>query len=220
MKAAVSAITERAGTLDIKLCQIVHLKKGGEPMRMSKRAGNFVTLRDLINEVGKDVVRFIMLTRKNDTQMEFDLNKAVEQSRDNPVFYVQYAHARCRSVLRNALETLSASVLGPDSLAQADLSALNDPAELKLIRQMVSWPQAVEAAAVAHEPHRLAYYLNELAELFHTLWNKGRDDSSLRFIQNENPTETLARLALVQSVALVIASGLEVFGVEPVEELR
>lgn len=189
-------------------------------MRMSKRAGNFVTLRDLINEVGKDVVRFIMLTRKNDTQMEFDLDKAVEQSHDNPVFYVQYAHARCRSVLRNAQIALAHSDLAPDALAEADLKILNDPSELELIRQMVSWPQAVEAAARAREPHRLAYYLHELAELFHMLWNKGRDESSLRFIQDENPTETLARLALVQSVALVIASGLKVFGVEPAEELR
>lgn len=220
MKAAVTALTGDPDALDIRLCQIVHLKKGGEPMRMSKRAGTFVTLRDLIDEVGKDVVRFIMLTRKSDTQMDFDLEKAVEQSRDNPVFYVQYAHARCRSVLRNALEIFPASEIAPDALAMADLSCLDDGAELDLIRHMAAWPRMVEGAAEAHEPHRVAYYLNELAELFHALWNKGRDDAALRFIHDGDKPLTLARLALVQAVSLVIASGLGVFGVEPVEELR
>ena len=220
MKAAVTALTDEKDALDIKLCQIVHLKKGGEPMRMSKRAGTFVTLKDLIDEVGKDVVRFIMLTRKSDTQMDFDLEKVVEQSRDNPVFYVQYAHARCRSVMRNALEELSAGQITPAALTEADLSQLNDAAELELIRHMAAWPRMVEAAAEAHEPHRVAYYLNDLAELFHALWNKGRDDATLRFIHADNEPLTLARLALVQAVATVIASGLQVFGVEPVEELR
>jgi len=220
MNAAVSALTGRRDALDIKLCQIVHLKKGGEPMRMSKRAGTFVTLRDLIDEVGKDVVRFIMLTRKSDTQMDFDLEKAVEQSRDNPVFYVQYAHARCRSVLRNAVETVAESEITPTALADVDLTPLDDTAELELIRHMAAWPRMVEAAADAHEPHRIAYYLNDLAELFHALWNKGRDDARLRFIHEDDPALTSARLALVQAVAIVIASGLQVFGVEPVEELR
>ncbi len=220
MNAAVAALTGRKDALDIKLCQIVHLKKGGEPMRMSKRAGTFVTLRDLIDEVGKDVVRFIMLTRKSDTQMDFDLEKAVEQSRDNPVFYVQYAHARCRSVLRNAAETMAAAEITPEALASADLTPLDDAAELELIRHMAAWPRMVEAAAEAHEPHRVAYYLNDLAELFHALWNKGRDDARLRFIHEDDPALTSARLALVQAVATVIASGLQVFGVEPVEELR
>lgn len=220
MKAAVTALTGDDDALDIRLCQIVHLKKGGQPMRMSKRAGTFVTLRDLIDEVGKDVVRFFMLTRKSDTQMDFDLEKVVEQSRDNPVFYVQYAHARCRSVIRNAAEVLSADELLADNLAEADLSRLDDAAELDLIRHMVAWPRMVEGAAEAHEPHRIAYYLNELAELFHGLWNKGRDDARLRFIHDDDKSLTLARLALVQAVATVIASGLQVFGVEPVEELR
>ena len=220
MVAAVAALTGKEGTLDIKICQIVHLKKGNEPMRMSKRTGTFVTLSDLIDEVGKDVVRFMMLTRKNDTQMDFDLEKAVEQSRDNPVFYVQYAHARCCSVSRNALKTLTPSEISPVALAAADLSALDDSAELELIRQMAAWPRTIEAAAEAHEPHRIAYYLTELAELFHALWSKGRDDATLRFIHDDNKPLTLARLALVQAVATVIASGLEVFGVDPVEELR
>ncbi len=220
MVAAVAALTGKEDTLDIKICQIVHLKKGNEPMRMSKRTGTFVTLSDLIDEVGKDVVRFMMLTRKNDTQMDFDLEKAVEQSRDNPVFYVQYAHARCCSVSRNALKTLTPSEISPVALAAVDLSALDDSAELELIRQMAAWPRTIEAAAEAHEPHRIAYYLTELAELFHALWSKGRDDATLRFIHDDDKPLTLARLALVQAVATVIASGLEVFGVDPVEELR
>ncbi|MDD9877542.1 MAG: arginine--tRNA ligase [Magnetovibrio sp.] len=219
MKAAVAAMSDGGADLDIKLCQMVHLKKGGEPMRMSKRAGNFVTLRDLIDEVGKDVVRFIMLTRKNDSQMEFDLDKVVEQTRDNPVFYVQYAHARCRSVLRAAAELFGGPVSAAD-LAGADLAALDDPSELELIKRMAEWPRAVEAAAEAHEPHRVAYYLHDLAESFHALWNKGKDDVRLRFIHEDDDGLTRARLALVQGVALVIASGLEVFGVTPVEELR
>ncbi len=220
MKAAVTALTGDAEALDIRLCQIVHLKKGGEPMRMSKRAGTFVTLRDLIDEVGKDVVRFIMLTRKSDTQMDFDLEKAVEQSRDNPVFYVQYAHARCRSVLRNALELPQVAKLAPLDLTGADVSLLVDESELDIIRHMAAWPRMVEGAAQAHEPHRIAYYLNELAELFHALWNKGRDDATLRFIHEDDMPLTLARLALVQAVAVVISSGLQIFGVEAVEELR
>jgi arginyl-tRNA synthetase len=220
MKAAVAALTGKDDVLDIRLCQIVHLKKGGEPMRMSKRAGTFVTLRDLIDEVGKDVVRFIMLTRKSDTQMDFDLEKVVEQSRDNPVFYVQYAHARCRSVMRNAEDVVSSADMTPEALGGANLARLDDSAELELIRYMASWPRMVEAAAEAHEPHRIAYYLNDLAELFHGLWNKGRDNATLRFIHEDDRELTLARLALVQAVATVIASGLQVFGVEPVEELR
>ncbi len=220
MKAATMAISGGEAELDIKLCQLVHLIKGGQPVRMSKRAGNFVTLRDLIDEVGKDVVRFIMLTRKNDSQMEFDLEKALEQSRDNPVFYVQYAHARCHSVLRNALGDLSAEDITPEKLRNADLDHLNDPAELDIVRIMANWPRFVQSAAEAHEPHRIAYYLNDLATGFHALWNKGKDDARLRFIHDDDRELTLARLALVQAVAFVIASGLAVFGVTPVEELR
>ena len=220
MKAAVTAVSEGKAELDIKLCQMVHLMKDGEPMRMSKRAGNFVTLRDLIDEVGKDVVRFLMLTRKSDTQMEFDLVKAVEQSRENPVFYVQYAHARCRSVLRSAPDEISGLDTSPGALANADLSLLNDPAELDLIKIMAAWPRMVEQAAEAHEPHRVAFYLNDLASAFHTLWNKGNEDASLRFLLADAPEVTRARMAMVQATATVIASALDVLGVTPVEELR
>lgn len=216
MAAAVDAVTEGQGALDVKLCQMVHLKKGGQPFRMSKRAGNFITLRDLIDELGengKDVVRFIMLTRKNDTQMDFDLDKSVEQSRDNPVFYVQYAHARCCSVLRNAS-------VDDASLPDADVSKLDDPAELDVIKELANWPRVVEAAADAHEPHRIAFYLNDVAAAFHALWNKGKDNTRLRFISEDDPDGTLARLALVKGVASVIASGLSVMGVTPLEELR
>lgn len=219
MKAAVEAVTDGEGVLEVKLCQMVHLKKGGKPVRMSKRAGTFVTLRYLINEVGRDVVRFMMLTRKNDSQMEFDLEKALEQSRDNPVFYVHYAHARCRSVMRNAAEKLGDKKIAPEALAGADLGLLTDTAELSVIKVMAAWPRMVENAAEVHEPHRVAYYLNDLATLFHALWNKGNDDARLRFFQSDNEGLTLARLALVQGVATVIASGLQVFGVSPVEEL-
>jgi len=219
MNAAVGAVTGGEGELDVKICQMVHLKKGGEALRMSKRAGTFVTLSDLIGEVGRDVVRFMMLTRKNDSQMEFDLDKALEQSRDNPVFYVHYAHARCRSVLRNAATEWGDDTISPSALAAADLSLLTDPSELDLIKVMAAWPRMVENAAEAHEPHRIAYYLNELATLFHALWNKGNDDARLRFIITGEPALTIARLALVQGVATVIVSGLQVIGVSPVEEL-
>ncbi len=223
MQAAVKAVTGGEGELDVKLCQIVHLKKGGEPFRMSKRAGNFVTLRDLVDELGengRDVVRFMMLTRKNDSQMDFDLDKAVEQSRDNPVFYVQYAHARCYSVFRNAADVVGADGTSAESLTGADLSRLNDPAELEVIRALAAWPKMVEAAAEAHEPHRVAFYLNDVAALFHGLWNKGKDETRLRFIDDTDVEATKARLALVRGVATVIASGLAVMGVTPLEELR
>jgi arginyl-tRNA synthetase len=177
---------------------------------MSKRAGTFVELKDLIDEVGADAVRFIMLMRKSDAQMEFDLNAAVAQTRDNPVFYVQYAHARCRSVLRAA---------GAVD-AGADLSSLTAPEELALIRRLIAWPRMVESAAEAREPHRIAFYLYELAGDFHALWNAGRDDAALRFLQENNPVETKARVALVAATATVIRSGLAVLGVKPVEEMR
>ena len=219
MKAAVEAVTGGEGELDVKICQMVRLSKGGEPMRMSKRAGTFVTLSDLIGEVGRDVVRFMMLTRKNDSQMEFDLEKALEQSRDNPVFYVHYAHARCRSVLRSAAEEWGEEKITPAALAAADLSLLSETAELDVIRIMAAWPRLVESAADAHEPHRVAYYLNDLATLFHALWNKGNDDARLRFITADDVPLTMARLGLVQGVATVIASGMRIMGVTPVEEL-
>jgi arginyl-tRNA synthetase len=214
MQAAVAALSGRQVSLDVVLTQIVHVVKDGEPVRMSKRAGTYVTLRDLIEEVGRDAVRFTMLTRKADAQMEFDLNKVIEQSRDNPVFYVQYAHARCRSVLRAAGDPQAAA------LAQAPLDSLADPAELALIRRMAAWPRTVEAAAAAREPHRIAFFLQDLASDFHVLWNRGRDDATLRFIRAEEPEATAARLALVAATSVVLRSGLAVMGVEPVEEMR
>ncbi|OIQ90151.1 arginine--tRNA ligase [mine drainage metagenome] len=220
MQAAVKAMTGGEGELDVKLCQMVNLLKDGEPYKMSKRAGTFVTLRDVVDEVGKDVVRFIMLTRKNDAQLEFDLVKVLEQSRDNPVFYVQYAHARAHSVLRHGRDLYPNADLSAPALAGVGLHRLNDPAELAVIRQMAAWPRLVEGAAEAHEPHRVAFYLYDLAAAFHGLWNKGKDDVSLRFLVEGDEELSLARLALVRAVALVIASGLAVFGVEPVEEMR
>jgi arginyl-tRNA synthetase len=220
LQAAVKAITEGQGALDVKLCQMVSLMKNGEPYKMSKRAGTFVTLRDLIDEVGKDVVRFIMLTRKNDAQLDFDLDKVLEQSRDNPVFYVQYAHARACSVARHAAEMFPGRDLSDAALARIDLSPLQDADELAVMRLMAAWPRLIESAAESHEPHRVAYYLADLAGAFHGLWNRGRDEAQLRFLIGENPDLSLARLALVRALALVVASGLKVFGVEPVTEMR
>ena len=214
MKAAVSALSDGKVPLDVVLTQIVRVVKNGEPVRMSKRAGTYVALRDLIDEVGRDAVRFTMLTRKADAQMEFDLDKVVEQSRDNPVFYVQYAHARCRSVLRAAGDPAAAD------LAATPLDALADPAELALIRRLTAWPRTVEAAAEAREPHRIAFFLHDLAAEFHVLWNKGREDATLRFIQGDEPEATRGRLALVAAAAAVIRSGLAVMGVAPAEEMR
>jgi len=218
--AAVTALSNGQAALDVKLCQLVNLFDRGAPVRMSKRAGTFVTLREVVDEVGKDVFRFVMLTRRNDQALDFDYAKVVEQSKDNPVFYVQYAHARARSVLRHAAEQFTAAQLRPESLAAAPLQRLTDPAELALIRHLASWPRLVESAAETHEPHRIAFYLQELAAAFHGLWNKGKGDSGLRFIMSDAPELTMARLALVQAVAFVVASGLKIFGVEPVEEMR
>src|SRR5262249_12538691 len=186
MQAAVKALTDGAGVLDVKLCQMVNLLDKGEPVKMSKRSGTFVTLREVVDEVGKDVVRFIMLTRKNDAALDFDLAKVVEQSKDNPVFYVQYAHARAASVFRHAAEAWPGRSLDIEVLAQADLKLLTDEAELALIKGLANWPRLVESAAEAHEPHRVAFYLSEVAAAFHALWNKGRDDTTLRFIQTDD----------------------------------
>jgi arginyl-tRNA synthetase len=216
----VAATSEGGGALDVKLCQLVNLLNEGEPVRMSKRAGTFVTLREVIDEVGKDVVRFIMLTRKNDMALDFDLAKVTEQSRDNPVFYVQYAHARTNSVFRQAREALPDLDTSPAALDAAAFDRLIAPGEITLIKKLAGWPRLLESAAEAHEPHRLAFYMHELAADFHALWTKGKDESSLRFIIEDDPPLTLARLALVRAVALVVASGLRVFGVEPVDEMR
>jgi arginyl-tRNA synthetase len=219
--AAVKALSGNRGVgFEGILCQIVHIMRGGQPVRMSKRAGSFVTLRDLLDEVGKDAVRFTMLTRKADAQMEFDLDQAVAQTRDNPVFYVQYAHARCRSVLRAAAEMFGGEAVEDEALAGVYLDGLSAEAEMALIRRLAQWPRTVTAASQAREPHRIAFFLYDLAGDFHMLWNRGKDDATLRFLQTDRPVETLARLALVAATAVVIRSGLAVMGVTPVEEMR
>jgi arginyl-tRNA synthetase len=219
LQAAVRAVTDGGAALDVKLCQLVNMFDKGVPVRMSKRAGTFITLAEAIDEVGKDVFRFIMLTRRNDQALDFDFAKVTEQSRDNPVFYVQYAHARAASVMRHAAEQFPEGGLSDAALTGAPIERLTDPAELALIRQLAVWPRVVEGAAEAHEPHRIAFYLQEVAALFHALWNKGKDEATLRFILAAEPALTRARLALVRAVALVIASGLAVIGVEPVQEM-
>jgi arginyl-tRNA synthetase len=220
MKAAVMAITAGEGALDVKICQIVRLMDKGEPMKMSKRAGTFVTLRDLVDEVGPDVVRFHMLTRKNDAQMDFDLTAVVEGGKENPVWYVQYASARCHSARNKALEGFPNHDISLQALASTPISCLTDESELGLIRMIAGWPRLVEAAADAHEPHRIAYYLYDLAVLFHAFWDKGNRDSGFRIVLEDNEELTMARLVLVQGVQTVIDSGLGIFGIQPVEEMR
>ena len=220
MKAAVRALSDGKADLDVKLCQLVKVVRGGVPVKMSKRAGEFITLRDVVDEVGKDVVRYIMLTRKNDAPLDFDFDRVVEQTRDNPVFYVQYAHARIRSVLRKAALELPELDLAAAALADADLETLQHEAEVALIKTLADWPRTVESAGLAHEPHRIAYYLDDLAAQFHALWNLGTENPDLRFLIPQDVSLSRARLALIQGVAQVIASGLEIMGVEPVEEMR
>jgi arginyl-tRNA synthetase len=217
LKAVVSALSENRVSLDIKLIQLVKLLKGGQIVKMSKRAGTFVTLRDLIDEVGPDVVRFVMLTRKNDVALDFDFDKVTEQSKDNPVFYVQYANARINSILRKARD--AGLDVSDASLSAAHLSHLGHEAELEVIRKLGEWPRLVEIAAKGHEPHRVAFYLYELASDFHGLWNKGNDDDSLRFIQGDTAISA-AKIALVRAVGVVICAGLGILGVTPVEEMR
>jgi arginyl-tRNA synthetase len=197
LEAVTAALSGGRVKLVARLCQLVKLYRAGEPVRMSKRAGEFVTLREVVDEVGADVVRFIMLYRKNDAPLDFDFAKVTEQSRDNPVFYVQYAHARIASVFRNAEADLEGADLGPAALAGADFALLDDPGELQMIRRIAGYPRLVEAAAEAHEPHRIAFYLYELASDFHALWNKGKDSPHLRFISKDKLHVTLARLALI-----------------------
>ena len=218
MKAAVAALSDGKVPLDVKLCQMVRLFKGGEPFKMSKRAGNFVTLRDVVEQVGPDVTRFAMLTRKNDAPLDFDFDKVLEQSKDNPVFYVQYAHARAQSVLaRGAAADIDTS---DAALAAADLGGLGAPGESRLIRRAAEWPRQVESAAAAHEPHRIAFYLFDLASDFHSLQHQGKLDPELRFIREEAPETSRARLALVRATQVVIAAGLGILGVTPMEEMR
>lgn len=218
MKAAVAALSENKVPLDIKLIQLVRLFKNGEPFKMSKRAGTFITLRDVVDQVGADVTRFVMLTRKNDAPLDFDFDKALEQSKDNPVFYVQYAHARVCSVLRKAAE---AGITADDAtLSAADLSGLTHEAELTVAKKIAEWPRLVEIAARTNEPHRVAFYLYELAGEFHGLWNRGNDDLSLRFIQEGDAATSQAKIALARAVAVVISAGLGILGVTPAEEMR
>ena len=218
MKAAVSALSDGKTPLDIKLTQLVKLYKNGAPFKMSKRAGTFVTLRDVVDQVGPDVTRFVMLTRKNDAPLDFDFDKVLEQSRENPVFYVQYANARVHSVLRKARDAGMAPEAGAPS--QADLAKLDHAAELAVAKKLAEWPRLVEIAARTHEPHRVAFYLYELAGEFHTLWNRGNDLPELRFLQEGDRDTSLAKIALARAVSVVISAGLGILGVTPVEEMR
>jgi arginyl-tRNA synthetase len=224
MQAAVKAITDGKGALDVKIVQLVRLLRAGEPVKMSKRSGDFVTLREVVDEVGKDAVRFMMLYRKNDAVLDFDLAKVIEQSRENPVFYVQYGHARGHSIFRNAREEVPQLPDDPAAraafLAEAAMELLDDAAELALMQKIAAWPRLIEAAAGAHEPHRVAFYLYELASEFHAQWTRGKDSPHLRFIILSNPSLTVARLALVQGVVTVLASGLALLGVGAPEEMR
>ena len=218
IKAAVAALSEGHADLDVQFYQFVKLLKNGEPLKMSKRSGTFVTLRDVVDEVGCDAVRFMMLYRKNDAPLDFDFAKVTEQSKDNPVFYVQYAHARAASVLRNA--RLAFPGLEAERIGSADLSSIGDPAEIELIKHLAAFPKLVTAAARAHEPHRLAFYLFELASAFHQLWARGNDSPHLRFIQPGNLDATDARLALITATQQVISSGLVILGVDAPQEMR
>ena len=220
MKAAVEALTGGEGELDVKICQLVRLFRGGEPVKMSKRSGEFVTLRDVVDEVGPGPVRFMMLYRKNDAPLDFDFVKVSEQSRDNPVFYVQYAHARAHSVFRNTLEVFPD--LKPSSIefVKVDYSCLNSEAELAVIKRISQFPRIIEAASTSHEPHRISFYLYELAGDFHSLWNRGKELPQLRFINSADRDLTEARIVLVAATAKVLASGLKILGVQPVIEMR
>ncbi|MCR9147955.1 MAG: DALR anticodon-binding domain-containing protein, partial [Rhodobacteraceae bacterium] len=218
MKAAVRALTDGRVPLDIKLTQLVKLYKNGEPFKMSKRAGTFVTLRDVVDQVGPDVTRFVMLTRKNDAPLDFDFDKVLEQSKENPVFYVQYAHARICSVLRKARE--AGLDVDDATLAQVDLSGLTDPAQLSVARKIAEWPRQIEIAGRTNEPHRVAFFLYDLSSDLHALWNRGNDVPSLRFLDEDNPAASQAKIALARAVTVVISAGLGILGVNPAEEMR
>ncbi|MFY9289745.1 MAG: arginine--tRNA ligase [Methylorubrum rhodinum] len=221
MQAAVQAVSDGEARLDVKLCQLVRLLRAGEPVKMSKRSGEFVTLRDVIDEVGRDAIRFMMLYRKNDATLDFDLAKVVEQSKDNPVFYVQYGHARRFSVLRQAREAMPDEDVSRDGLLRgADLSALTDPGEIEMMRLIAQYPRVLESAAAAHEPHRIAFYLYETASSLHSFWNKGKDLPQLRIVNPTDRKSTRARLALVEALGGVLASGLAVLGVSAPDEMR
>jgi len=220
MQAAVAALSGGEATLDVRLCQLVRLMRAGQPVKMSKRSGEFVTLREVVDEVGADAVRFIMLMRKNDAPLDFDLAKVIEQSQDNPVFYVQYAHARARSVLRQGKAVFEDFDLDPKALAEADLSLLSHEGERELMRTLGQYPRAIRQAAEAHEPHRIAFFAHELATRFHAHWNRGKDAYQLRFVNENERNLSYARLALVAGVSLVLASALSILGVSAPEEMR
>lgn len=220
LSAAVKALSGGEADVDVKLCQIVRLFKGGQPYKMSKRAGSFITARDLVDEVGPGPVRFMMLYRKNDAQLDFDLEKVVEQSNENPVFYVQYAHARACSVLSKARDAFPGLSHEPSSLARAKLNLLCDEAELALIKKIAQFPRLIEGAAQAHEPHRIAFYAHDLASVFHSLWTKGKESPQLRFMVEESWGITEARLALITAMAQVLRSCLNLLGVEAISEMR
>ncbi len=220
IKAAVKALSDDKVGIDVKLCQLVKFLRNGEPAKMSKRAGTFVTVREVVEEVGAGAFRFIMLTRKNDAPLDFDFAKVMEQSKDNPVFYVQYAHARCCSILRNGANELPEAVALADKPNAALFAHISHPAELALVRLLASFPRMVESAANAFEPHRIAFYLQDVAAEFHSFWNLGNDDLSLRFLQKDDVEKTASKLVLAKAVRNVIASGLRVLGTEPLEEMR
>jgi arginyl-tRNA synthetase len=219
LEAAVKAVSLGEAEIDVRICQLVRLMKNGEPFKMSKRSGDLVTLADVVEEVGSDATRFMLLFRRNDAPLDFDFALVKEQTRDNPVFYVQYAHARACSVFRIAARDLPAVDLSEAGLAAADLGLLGDPAELDLIRVLAQWPRTVAAAATAHEPHRIAFYLYDLAAAFHGFWAKGKEEPSLRFVNADAPTLTLARLVLVSAVRRVLFNGLMLLGVSAPDEL-
>lgn len=220
LQAVGKAVSDGKTDVIVRFCQLVKLMRDGVPMKMGKRTGNFITLREVVDEVGSDPVRFMMLFRKNDAPLDFDFKKVTEQSKDNPVFYVQYGHARCRSVLRRAIEETSLESIDDTELSGADLALLDDSGELELFAKLAEWPKVVEASAETHEPHRIAFYLHELASSLQGQYNKGYDLPHLRFIQDGNLKLTLARLALVRAVSLVLASGLSILGVNAPEEMR
>ncbi|MEO0618460.1 MAG: arginine--tRNA ligase [Pseudomonadota bacterium] len=219
--AAIQALTDRKASFDVKVCQLVRLFRAGEPVKMSKRSGNFVTLRDVVDEVGADPIRFMMLYRKNEAPLDFDFKAVTEQAKENPVFYVQYAHARIRSTLRNAEEEFSGiAAEASGDLDRDQLARLDDAGELGLMKRVSAFPRLVEQAATAHEPHRLAFYLYELASELHAQWNRGKDAPQLRFIRGDDRDLTVARLALVQAVGTVLHTGLGLLGVHAPEEMR
>ncbi len=220
IKAAVKALSDDRARFETPVTQLVRVLRNGEPVRMSKRAGTFVALRDVVDEVGRDPVRFMMMMRKHDSSLDFDLAKVVEQSKDNPVFYVQYAHARAASVFRNAREVFADITPSSPIIRAADLSRLNDPGERDLIRLLARFPRIIEGAAREREPHRVPFYLYDLASLFHQHWSRGNDSPHLRFIQPEDPGLTAARLALVAATKGVLSSGLAVLGVHAPDEMR